>query len=86
MLGLILKENSFQFNRENYQIRGTAMGTKLAVPFANLFMAEIETKMLNESRIKPQAWKHYIDDALSLWDVNRQGIDLFIIKLTHAKM
>ena len=79
ILGLILKENSFQFNGENYlQIHGTAMGTKMAVAFANLFMAEIETKMLNESRIKPKVWKRYIDDVFSLWDVNRQDIDLFI--------
>jgi len=26
------------------------MGTKMAVAFANLFMAEIETKMLNKAK------------------------------------
>ena len=32
MLGLILKENSFEFKGENYlQTHGTAMGTKMAV-------------------------------------------------------
>ena len=41
-------------------------------------MAEIETKMLNEGRIKPKVWKRYIDDIFSLWDVNRKDIDLFI--------
>ena len=86
ILGLKLKEKSFQFNRENYQIHETAMGTKMAVAFANPFMAEFETKMLNEGRIKPKAWKRYIDDVFSLWDINKQGIDLFIIRLTHAKM
>ena len=36
MLGLILKENSFQFIGENYlQCHGTAMGTKMAVAFVN---------------------------------------------------
>ena len=79
MLGLILKENSFQFNGENYlQCHGTAMGTKMAVAFANLFMAEIETKMLNQSNIKPRVWKRYIDDVFSLWDASKQDIDLFI--------
>ena len=44
MLRLILKENSFQFNGKIYlQIHGTAMGTKKAVAFANIFMADIET-------------------------------------------
>ena len=56
MLGLILKENSFQFNGENYlQTHGTAMGTKMAVAFANIFMAEIETKLIRQSKIKPVA-------------------------------
>ena len=54
------------------------MGTKMAVAFANLFMAEIETKMLNGSRIKPKVWKRYIDDVFSLLDVSKQDIYLFI--------
>ena len=79
ILALIFKENSFQFNGENYcQIHRTAMGTKMAVSFTNLFMAEIETKMLGESRIKPKVWKRYIDDVFSLRDVHRKDIDLFI--------
>ena len=46
-------------------------------------MLEIETKMLKESRIKPKAWKRYIDDVFclfspALWDVSKQNIDLFI--------
>ena len=48
MLRLILQENSFQFNGENYlQTHGTAMGTKMAVAFANIFMAAVETKILS---------------------------------------
>ena len=79
MLRLILKENSFQFNGENYlQIHGTAMGTKMAVAFANIFMNEVETKMLDESKVKPIVWKRYIDDVFSLWDVPKRDIDLFI--------
>ena len=50
MLGRILKENYFQFNGKNYlQIHGTAMGTKMAVSFTNLFMSVVETEILNES-------------------------------------
>ena len=52
MLGLILKENSFQFNgRHLLQTHGTAMGTKTAVSFANIFMAKIETNS-KETRLK----------------------------------
>ena len=79
MLGLILEENSFQFNGDNYlQTHGTAMGTKMAVAFANIFIAEIETKLVRQSRIKPIEWKRYIDDVFSLWNQNKQDIILFI--------
>ena len=48
MLSLILKENSFQFNGKDYlQTHGTAMGAKMAVAFANIFMASIEKEKLN---------------------------------------
>ena len=79
MLDLILKENSFQFNGENYlQTHGTSMGTKMAVAFANIFMAEFETKLICQSRIKPIEWKRYIDDVFSLWNKSKQDINLFI--------
>ena len=79
MLDLILKENSFQFNGENYlQTHGTAMGTKMAVAFANIFMADFETKLISQSRIKPIEWKRYIDDVFSLWNKSKQDINLFI--------
>lgn len=40
MLRYILKESSFQYNGKHYlHTLGTAMGTKTAVYFANIFMA-----------------------------------------------
>ena len=48
MLRLILKENSFQFNGKPLQTHSTAMGKKTAVPFANIFMAYIETQLLSK--------------------------------------
>ena len=73
MLGLILKENSFQFNGENYiQTHGTAMGTKMAVSFANIFMAEIETRLIQQNDINPREWKGYIDDVFCLWDSDKK--------------
>ena len=46
------------------------MGTKTAVPFANIFMAKIETEILIKVVSKPTVWKHYIDDVFSLWDMS----------------
>ena len=79
MLRLILKENSFQFCGKHYlQIHGTAMGTKMAVSFANIFMAKIETEILSKSVFKPTVWKRYIDDIFSLWDISKADIETFI--------
>jgi len=53
MLRLILKENFFHFNGKNYlQTHGTAMGTKMAVSFANIFMAEVETEIINRRHLQ----------------------------------
>jgi len=79
MLRLILQENSFHFNGRNYlQTHGTAMGTRMAVAFANIFMSAVESKIIGKSKIKPTEWKRYIDDVFSLWNTNREEIDQFI--------
>ena len=54
------------------------MGTKMAVSFANIFMAEIETKSILQSDTKPREWKRYIDDVFSLWDNDKKDVDRFI--------
>ena len=52
MLYLILTETSFQFCGGIYlQTHGKAMGTKMAVAFANIFMAIIEKQILRQSCI-----------------------------------
>ena len=42
------------------------MGIKMAVVFANIFMAKIEMQILNEGAHKPFVWKRYIDDIIFL--------------------
>ena len=79
MLRLILQENSFQFHGKHYlQTHGTAMGTKMAVSFANLFMAAVETEILSHSTKKPLVWKRYIDDVFSLGNIGIEEINGFI--------
>ena len=83
MLKLILQENSFQFIGNNYlQTHGTAMGTKMAVAFANIFMADIETKMISQSKTKPIEWKRFIDDIFPLWLVTKRKLTCSLNKLT----
>ena len=79
MLGLILKENYFQFSGKDYlQIHGMAMGSKMAVVFANVFMAKIEQAILRQNKEKPLVWKRFIDNIFRLWDTKKE--EIFIAK------
>ena len=83
-LRLILQENSFQFNGGNYlQTHGTAMGTKMAVAFANIFMAKIETQILSKSTYRPFVFKRFIDDIFCLWDRSREDVQQFIVQCNN---
>ena len=51
---LILKENYFRLNGKHYlHIYGTAKATKMAGSYTNIFMAKIETEILNKTALKP---------------------------------
>ena len=42
---IVLKNNFFEFDQKTFkQVRGTAVGTKFAPPYAILFMADLEEK------------------------------------------
>ncbi|CAH3017291.1 unnamed protein product [Porites evermanni] len=76
-----IPENPFQFNEKDYlQTHGTAMGTIMAVAFANIFMAKIEKEIRRQSSIKPIFWKRFINDVISVWDTSRNEIEEFLVK------
>jgi hypothetical protein len=52
MLTLVLKNNKFTFDF-NLQINGTAMGTKMAPSYANIFMGDLEERLLLSSSKQP---------------------------------
>ena len=54
------------------------MGTKMAVSFVNIFMAKIETRLIQQSEIKPKEWRPFIDDTFFLWDSDEKDVDQFI--------
>ena len=74
---LILTNNIFEFNREYYkQIKGTAMGTKMAPTYANLTLgylerklySELEKKSANLSSYVKENWWRYLDDCFIIWN------------------
>ena len=73
---LILEETSFQFNGKHYlQTHRIAMGTKMAIAFAVIFMAHIEKQLLASSPHEPFLWKRFIDDIFSVWTISEQEIN-----------
>ena len=70
--------SSLMEKHDYLQTHGTAMGTKMAVAFANIFMAEVETEILNQSALKPLVWKRYIDDIFSIWNIRKHQVTQFI--------
>ena len=54
------------------------MGTKMAVAFANIFLAKAETEIISQSTLKSLVWKRFIDDIFTLWNTTGEGILQFI--------
>lgn len=85
LLDIVLTQNYFQFADSMYQqVQGTAMGTKMAPAYANLFMADLEEKILANSPIDPILWKRYIDDVLCIWPGSQEQLQDFIKYLNRA--
>ena len=79
-LSLILTLNNFTFNSKNYlQTKGCAMGTICAPSYANLFMAEFESKYIfpliaNKSIL----YLRYIDDIFLIWSNPLNDLKIFL--------
>ena len=85
LLRIVLEHNYFQFTDKMYhQIQGTAMGTKMAPSYANIFMAELEETLLKNYPKQPLLWKRYIDDVLCIWPGPQQELTCFIHYLNEA--
>ncbi len=57
LLEQVLTKNCLVFNGRHYrQIKGTAMGTKVAPAFANIFMNDFEDKYVYTYHIQPMVW------------------------------
>ena len=50
------------------QVRGTAIETKFAPPYAIWFVADLEEKVLNAFEKKAMIWWRYIDGIFFIWE------------------
>ena len=70
LLTQVLKFNVFEFDLKLFiQKIGTAMGTRLAPVFANIFMAMIDKMIqaIEECRMFIAFYKRFIDDIFIIW-------------------
>ena len=81
---MILTMNNFTFNDSHYlQIHGTAMGTKMAPSFANLFLGLFEKNSLRNAPFQPHTWLRYIDDIFMIWTESPENLKSFIDYLNN---
>ncbi|GFN92913.1 hypothetical protein PoB_001941900 [Plakobranchus ocellatus] len=79
LIEIILTCNCFQFADDMWlRIHGAAMGTCMAPSYANLFMGELEDKLLASAATKPKIWFRYVGDIFLIWTHGRSNLDTFI--------
>ena len=77
--------NNFEFENNHYlQLHGTAMGTKMAPAYANLFMGDLEQKILAQSLPKPLVWWRNIDDVFMIWPHGEEKLNEFVNLLNSS--
>ena len=85
---IVLKNNLFEFDQKAFkQVRGTAIGTTFAPPYAILFMADLEEKILNAFEEKLMIWWRYIDDIFFIWEHGEESLGFINLSAarTHGK-
>jgi hypothetical protein len=88
-----VKYYNFTFNGEQVlQINGTAMGTKIALSYANIFMGKLEILIMQSAPYKSVSWFRFMDDADMKWTESEENLNRFFdhvnklhptIKFTH---
>ena len=85
LLRLVLTTNNFEFDNKHFlQVGGTAMGTKLAPSFANIFMGDFEDKFVYTYHLKPLIWKRFIDDIFFIWTYGDSKLMEFVNHLNNC--
>ncbi|OOY72080.1 GIY-YIG nuclease family protein [Solemya velum gill symbiont] len=86
-LQIVLEGNTFNFDGQTYeQMKGTAMGTKVAPTYANLVMGYLEYKLYEKVKDEfdddfkqyiLEQWKRFLDDCFIFWKKSKEDLHLF---------
>ena len=75
----------FEFDGKHYlQIQGTAMGTKMAPAYANLFMGIIEDRLRSIGGDNILLWKRFIDDIFLVWTGTEDELRMFLTDINKV--
>ena len=74
---LVLKNNIVEFSDKAYKFAEQQL-TKFAPPYAILFMAALEEKILRKVKKKPIVQWRYIDDIFFIWEHGEESLKEFI--------
>ena len=78
LLAQVLSLNNFQFDGQNFlQIGGTAMGTRVAPSYVNIFMSDFEKRHVYTHDLQPRAWYCYIDNIFCVWQYGEDEVERF---------
>jgi len=83
---LVLTCNNFTFGDKHYlQIRGTAMGTRMA-PYYNLFMGKLEHDFLQTQPLTPLLCIRFLDDIPMIWSHSETSFNTFLEQLNQFRV
>ena len=89
LLTLTLTWNIFEFGLKTFiQLIGTAMGTRVAPTYANIFMMKIDTMIQGIAREMNNKlisfYKRFIDDIFIIWHGTEEDLKEFMTKINKA--
>ena len=83
MAEFVLKNKYFESNSNvKHQISGTAIGKKIAPPYACIYMDYKENQFLKNEQIQPWVWFRYID-IFFIWTASEKELDDLLERLNN---
>lgn len=84
LLEINLTRNDFEFNNPFFlQIKGTAIGKKVACYYVNIYMAGWEYTVLAACPKNPLHYYRFLDDIWGIWPHSREDFDSYLITLNN---
>lgn len=62
------------------------MGTRMAPPYANLFMGKLEHDFLQTQPLTPLLWVRFLDDIMMLWTDGETSLKTFLEQLNQLRV